>query len=64
MTKEDTVMFCSRQSNFEEVEFIRKNAVIEWAKYKMSFEQGFEDGEAEYGYKTALEDLINELNKL
>lgn len=60
----DTIKICSRQTNFEEVEFIRKDALIEWAKNQMTFEQGFEDGEAEHGYKSALNDLINELNKL
>lgn len=42
---------------------VRKD-ISAWVKRKMSFEQGFEDGEAEYGYKSALEDLINYLNKM
>ena len=64
MNKNDTLIIESSQTNFEEIEFIRKDAIIEWTKYRMSFEQGFQTGEAERGYKFALEDLINEVNKL
>lgn len=64
MKEEDTLLICSPQTKFQEIEFIRKDALLEWIKRKMSFEQGFEDGETEYGYKYALEDLINYLNKM
>lgn len=50
-------------TDFAQVEFVRKEALIEWVKKKISTEQGFESGEAEYGYKSALEDLINYLNE-
>lgn len=45
-------------------EYIRKDDVIEWVKHRMSFEQGFESEDAEHGYKSALEDIISEINKL
>ena len=64
MNKNDTLIIVSPQTNFEEIEFIRKESIIEWAKYQMYFEQGFETGEAERGYRFALEDLIDKLNKL
>ena len=45
-------------------EYIRKDALLEWAKEQKSFEQGFEDGEAEHGYKCALDDLIEKVKSL
>ena len=46
MNKNDTLMIVSPQTNFMEIEFIRKESIIEWAKYQMSFEQGFESRNA------------------
>jgi uncharacterized protein YutD len=63
MTKQDTLIIISPQTNFEETEFIRKNALLDWIKQQLSFEQGFDDSEAKYGYKNALEDIKNYLNK-
>lgn len=63
MKKQDTLIITSPQTNFEETEFIRKNALLDWIKQQLSFEQGFNDGEAEYGYKNALEEMENYLNK-
>ena len=57
----DTLLIISPQTNFEEKEFIRKDALLDWIKRKLSFEQGYESGEAECAYKDALEDLINYL---
>lgn len=45
------------------VSVINKNALLDWIKQQLSFEQGFDDGEAEYGYKNALEEMKNYLNK-
>lgn len=63
MKKQDTLIIISPQTNFEEIEFVRKNALLDWIKQQLSFEQGFNDGEAEYGYKNALEEMENYLNK-
>lgn len=63
MKKQDTLIITSPQTNFEEIEFIRKNALLDWIKQQQSFEQGFADGDdAEYGYKHALEEIKNYLN--
>ena len=61
MKKEDTLFIQSRNTNFEEVEYIRKDALLEWIKHRMSIEQGFSDAIAEHGYKTALIDLMTEI---
>lgn len=64
MKKQDTLIITSPQTNFEEIEFIRKNALLDWIKQQQSFEQGFADGDdAEYGYKCALKDIENYLNE-
>lgn len=63
MEKQDTLLIISQQTNFEEVEFVRKEALLDWIKAKLSYEQGFASGEAEYGYKDALNDMKNYLNK-
>ncbi len=63
MKKQDTLIIISPQTNFEEIEFVRKNALLDWIKQQLSFEQGFDDGEAEYGHKNALEEMENYLNK-
>ena len=63
MKKQDTLIIISPQTNFEEIEFIQKNALLDWIKQQLSFEQGFNDGEVEYGYKHALKDMENYLNK-
>lgn len=61
MKKQDTLIITSPQTNFEEIEFIRKNALLDWIKQQ--FGQGFNDGDgAEYGYKHALEEIKNYLN--
>lgn len=61
MKKQDTLIITSPQTNFREIEFIRKNALLDWIKQQ--FEQGFNDGDdAEYGYKHALKDIENYLN--
>lgn len=62
MKKQDTLIITSPQTNFEEIEFIRKKALLDWIKQQLSFEQGFNDGEAEYGYKNALKDIENYIN--
>ena len=40
MKKQDTLIITSPQTNFEEIEFIRKNALLDWIKQQQSFEQG------------------------
>lgn len=62
MRKQDTLLIISAQTNFEEIEFVRKEALLDWIKTKLSYKQGFADGEAEYGYKDALKDMENYLN--
>ena len=62
MKKQDTLIITSPQTNFKEIEFIRKSALLDWIKQQLSFEQGFNDGEAEYGYKNALKDIENYIN--
>lgn len=63
MKAEDTLIITSRQTNFEETEFIRKNALLDWIKQQLSFEQGFDNYYVQYGYKKALEEMENYLNK-
>lgn len=63
MKKQDTLLITSPQTNFEEIEFIRKNALLDWIEQQLYFEQGFNNDEAEYGYNNALEDMKNYLNK-
>ena len=58
----DTLLITSAQTNFEEKEFIRKDALLNWIKQQLSFEHGFEDGDAEHGYMEALKDVENYLN--
>lgn len=48
----------------ERIEYIRKDALLELAKTQKSCEQGFEDGEAEHGYKSALNDLIKQTESI
>lgn len=48
--------------NQEDKEFIRKDALLDWIKTKLSYEQGYADGEAECGYRDALKDVENYLN--
>lgn len=62
MKRLDTLLITSPQTNFQEIEFIRKDALLDWIKTKLSYEQGFTDGEAEYGYRDALKDVENYLN--
>lgn len=57
MEKQDTLLIISPQTNFEETEFIRKDALLDWIKTKFYCEQGYTSGEAEYGYKDALKDM-------
>ena len=61
MEKQDTLLIISPQTNFEEIEFVRKDALLDWIKTKFFSEQGFASGEAEYGYKDALNDMRNYL---
>lgn len=63
MKKQDTLVITSPQTNFEEIEFVRKDALLDWIKAKLSYEQGFVDGEVECGYKDALKNMENYLNK-
>jgi len=63
MDKRDTLVITSPQTKFEGTEFIRKNALLDWIKTKLSYEQGFDDGEAEHGYREALKDIENYINK-
>ena len=55
MKRQDILIITSPQTNFEEIEFIRKDALLDWIKQQLSFEQ-------EYGYKTTLEEIENYLN--
>ena len=55
MNKQDTLIITSPQTNFEEIEFIRKNALLDWIRLN--------DSEAEYGYKNALKEMRNYLNQ-
>lgn len=45
------------------ISYIRKDALLEWAR-KHQCEQGFEDGEAEHGYQSAIQDLIKHIESL
>ena len=63
MEKQDTLIIISPQTNFEEIEFVRKEALLDWIETKIFSEQGYASGEAEYGYKDALKDMVNYLNK-
>ena len=45
------------------IEYIRKDALLEWAE-EHNCEQGFDDGGAEHGYKKAIRDLISKINSL
>ena len=45
----------------EDKELIRKDTLLDWIKQQLSFEHGFEDGEAEHGYIEALKDVENYL---
>ena len=59
MKKEDSLLIQSSLTSFEEVEFVRKNALLDWAESQMRIEHGYESGEAECGYKDALMDMVN-----
>lgn len=63
MKKQDTLIITSPQTNFEEIEFIRKKALLDWIKTKLSYERGFVDSKTEYGYKYALKDMEYYLNE-
>jgi hypothetical protein len=63
MRKQDTLLIISAQTNFEEIEFVRKEALLDWIKTKLSNRQEFASGEAEYGYKNALKDMENYLRE-
>jgi hypothetical protein len=63
MRKQDTLLIISAQTNFEEIEFVRKEALLDWIKTKLSNRQEFTSGEAEYGYKNALKDMENYLRE-
>lgn len=52
----------TERSGDGDIEFIRKDALLDWIKTKLSYEQGYADGEAECGYKDALKDVENYLN--
>ena len=52
---------CEDVDNFA---YVSRKHLLDWASDKMSQEQGFEDGEAEYGYRRALEHLVDKLNIL
>ena len=41
----------------ETTEYIKKDALLKWADTHLC-EQGFSDGEAEHGYRCAINDLI------
>lgn len=64
MKREDMLLIQSPQTKFKEIEFIRKDTLLDWAKRQMSFEQGFKSGEAERGYRFALEDLTEYLSRM
>ena len=61
MERQDTLLIISPQTNFEEIEFIRKDALLDWIKTKLSNEQGYSNGVV--GYKDTLKDMENYLNK-
>ena len=63
MEAKDILLVQSSRTNFKNVEFIRKDALLDWIKEQLSSEQGFEDGETERGYKEALKDLMKYINK-
>lgn len=48
----------------KQAEYIRKDALAEWLKNQMSFEQGYSTGEAERAYRFALNDVIDKINTL
>lgn len=50
----------------EEHEYIRKDALIEWASNMLGqvSDMGFDDGDVEHGYTRALEDIIDKINSL
>lgn len=45
-------------------EYIRKNALLEWANSEMSREQGYTTEDAECAYRHALQDLVTKLNSM
>ena len=47
-------------------EYIRKDALLEWAKKRTETipNLGFDNGDTEYGYTRAIEDLIEKINSL
>jgi len=48
----DKIIIESPQTNFEKVEFIRKNALLDWINKQMSLTD-----DVEHGYRVALEEL-------
>ena len=48
----DKIIIESPQTNFEKVEFIRKNALLDWINKQMSLTDY-----VEHGYRVALEEL-------
>lgn len=63
MKAKDILVINSSRTDFKDVKFICKDALLDWIKQQLSSEQGFEDGEAEHGYKEALKDLMEYINK-
>lgn len=52
----------TKRSSDEDIKYIRTDALLDWIKNKLSYEQGYTDGEAECGYRDALKDVENYLN--
>ena len=52
--------------NNGEQEYIRKDALIEWASKKLGqvSDMGFDDGDVEHGYTRALQDVLGKLNSM
>lgn len=63
MKAQDTLIITSRQTNFKQIEFIRKNALLDWIKERLSYEEVFDDEDVQYGYEYALKEMQNYLNK-
>lgn len=63
MRPQDTLIITSPQTKFKEIEFVRKNALLDWIEQQLSSEQGFDDDDVQYGYEYALRRMKNYLNK-
>ena len=48
----------------DDIEYLRKDALLEWANSEMSHEQGYTTEDAECAYRHALQDLVTKINSM